>query len=165
MAICLGGKKKRKTGQEVNDIINLNISAACRISFVWSCLFVLITSLYGLVSKKNMETICSVEPNQFPHKPMIVDQEASHHRRANHTSPQHTLPYQTNDTLTIDVPTTPMQCHTMPCPSTPCNTTLYKDQGASPTLFLLTRRVSLLAVSFMCHLLICSPLKYPSLLV
>ena len=116
MAICLGGKKKRKTGQEVNDIINLNISAACRISFVWSCLFVLITTVYGLVSKKNLETICSVEPNQFPHKPMIVDQEASHHRRANHTAPQHTLPYQTNDTLTIDMPyhTNATQCHALP---------------------------------------------------
>ena len=112
MAICLGGKKKRKTGQEVNDIINLNISAACRISFVWSCLFVLITSLYGLVSKKNMETICSVEPNQFPHKPMIVDQEASHHRRANHTSPQHTLPYQTNHT-TPYIPHNAMPYHAM----------------------------------------------------
>ena len=105
-------------------------------------------------SAKNMETICSVEPNQFPHKPMIVDQEASHHRRANQTSPQHTLPYQTNHT-------TPYIPHNaMPyCPTTPCNITLYKDQGASPTLFLLTRRVSLLAVSFMCHLLICSPLQ------
>ena len=112
MAICLGGRKKSKTGQEVNDIINLNISAACRISFVWSCLFVLITSLYGLVSKKNMETICSVEPNQFPHKPMIVDQEASHHRRANHTSPQHTLPYQTNHT-TPYLPHNAMPYHSM----------------------------------------------------
>ena len=104
--------------------------------------------------QKNMEPICSVEPNQFPHKPMIVDQEASHHRRANQTSPQHTLPYQTNHT-------TPYIPHNaMPyCPTTPCNITLYKDQGASHTLFLLTRRVSLLAVSFMCHLLICSPLQ------
>ena len=115
------------------------------LTFVSSCLFGLRTSLHGLV-RKNMETICSVEPNQFPHKPMIVDQEASHHRRAHHTSPQHTLPYQTDDTLTIDMPyhTNATQCHTMPCPSTPCNITLYKDQGASPTLFLLTRRVSLL---------------------
>ena len=118
-------------------------------------------------AKKNMETICSVEPNQFPHKPMIVDQEASHHRRAHHTSQQHTLPHQTNDTLTIDMPyhTMPHQCHTMPCPSKPCNITLYKDQGASPTLFLLTRRVSLLPSLFMCHLLIYSPLKFLSLLV
>ena len=82
------------------------------LTFVWSCLFCLITSLYGLVSKKNMETICSVEPNQFPHKPMIVDQEASHHRRANHTSPQHTLPYQTNHT-TPCIPHNAMPYHAM----------------------------------------------------
>ena len=62
-----------------------------------------------------METICSVEPNQFPHKPMIVDQEASHHRRANQTSPQHTLPYQTDDTLTIDMyHTNATQCIALP---------------------------------------------------
>ena len=155
MAICLGGKKKRKTGQEVNDIINLNISAACRISFVWSCLFVLITSLYGLVSKKKHGNYLQCGTESIP-------------TQADDCGPGGLSSQESQPYLTTTYSTIPHHIyHIMPCPITPCNITLYKDQGASDshTLFLLTRRVSLLAVSFMCHLLICSPLKYPSLLV
>ena len=113
MAICLGGKKMRKTGQEVNDIINLNISAACRISFVWSCLFVLITSLYGLVSKKKHGNYLQCGTESIPTQ---ADDCGPGGLSSQESQPYLTTTYSTipNQRYCDNWHALPHKCHTMP---------------------------------------------------